>query len=107
VFSVLQNTLNTVVTLEKPTWFGKKKKKIFWGRILTFLGILPKNGFFRLFSAKIGPYATSSIYSESAQKTLPKNIHFSDFRIIRRNFGGKVGCLRHSIYSEKKGTGDY
>jgi hypothetical protein len=66
------------------------------------LWILPKNGFFRLFSAKIGPYATSSIYSESAQKTLPENIHFFDFWIIRRNVGGKVGWSRHSIYSEKK-----
>jgi hypothetical protein len=58
------------------TWFGKKKKKFFWGGVFLFSGILPKNRFFRLFSAKIGPYATSSIYSESSQKT---HIHFFDF----------------------------
>jgi hypothetical protein len=37
-----------------------------------FLGILPKKGFFGIFSAKIGPFETSSIYSESAQKLYQK-----------------------------------
>jgi hypothetical protein len=70
VFSVFQN-------LEKPTWLSKKLKKFFfWVWFFHFLGILPINGFFGLFSAKKGSYATSSIYSESAQKTLPENIQF-------------------------------
>jgi hypothetical protein len=59
-------------------------------------------GFLDFFSAKIGPFETSSIYSESAQKTLLENIHFFDLSKIRRNFGGKVGWNRHLIYSEKK-----
>jgi hypothetical protein len=48
-----------------------------------FGNILPKNGFFRLFKAKIGPFATSSIYSESAQNTLPEDIHFLTWGKIR------------------------
>jgi hypothetical protein len=45
------------------------------GGVFHFLGISPKNGFFGLFSAKIGPLATSSIYSESAQKSVAEKIH--------------------------------
>jgi hypothetical protein len=41
-----------------------------------FLGILAKKGLFEIFSAKIGPFETSSIYSESAHKTLPENVDF-------------------------------
>jgi ATP-binding cassette subfamily C (CFTR/MRP) protein 10 len=45
VFSVLQNQ-------EKLTWL-RKKKIFFWMGFFHFLGILSKNRFFRLFSAKI------------------------------------------------------
>jgi hypothetical protein len=78
--------------LEKLTWLSKKKN-IFLVGFFHFVGVLPKNVYFRLFSAKIGLYATSSIYSESAQKTLPENINFYDFWIIRRKFWGKVGSI--------------
>jgi hypothetical protein len=71
-----------------------------------FLGVLPKNVFFRLFSAKIGPY-TSSIYSESAQKTLPENIQFFDFWIIRRKFGGKTGSSGNRFIQKKNATTFY
>jgi hypothetical protein len=64
--------------------------------------MLPKNGFLRRFSAKIGPHATASIYPESAQKTLPENIHFFDLWIIRRNFGGKVGSSGNRFIQKKK-----
>jgi hypothetical protein len=67
-----------------------------------FLGILPKNRFFEIFSAKIGSYATSSIYSESAQKTLPENIHFFELWKIRRNLGRKVGSRGIQFIQKKK-----
>jgi hypothetical protein len=63
---------------------------------------LPKNRFFGLFSAKKGLYATSSIYSESAQKTLPENIHFFELWKIRGNFGGKVGFSGIQFIQKKK-----
>jgi hypothetical protein len=97
---VLQN-------LEKPTWFNKTKKIVLGIGFFHFLRILPKKGFFRLFSAKIGPFATFSIYSESTQKTLPENIHFIELWIIRENLGGKLGgAERHSVYSEKNKKND-
>jgi hypothetical protein len=77
--------------LEKPIWLSKKKKFFFWVGFFHFWGILSKNRFFGLFSAKIGLHATSSIYSESAQKTLQENIHFFEIWKIRGNFAGKVG----------------
>jgi hypothetical protein len=60
---------------------------------LHFLGILTKIGFFRFFSAKIIPYAKSSLYCESAQKTIPENIHFVDLWVFRGNLGRKVGWI--------------
>jgi hypothetical protein len=63
----------------------------YWVRFYNFLRILPKKGFFGIFSAKIGPFGTSSIYSESAQKTLPENFHFFDLWKIHGNLGDKVG----------------
>jgi hypothetical protein len=67
-----------------------------------FLGILLKNRYFGLFSAKIGLYATSSIYFESAQKTLPENIYFFELWNIRGNCGGKVGFSGIQFIQTKK-----
>jgi hypothetical protein len=41
------------------------KKLFYMGGFFQFLGILPKNEFFKLCSAKIGPFATNRIYSDS------------------------------------------
>jgi hypothetical protein len=62
--------------LEKPTWFGSKKKNFYCVGLFHFLGILytkkpPKKGFFGTFSAKIGP--------------------FDDLCKIRGNLGEKTG----------------
>jgi hypothetical protein len=51
------------------------EKKFFfigWG-FSTFWEFYQKKGFLGFCSAKIGPFETSSIYSEAAQKTLPEN----------------------------------
>jgi hypothetical protein len=40
------------------------EKNIFLVGFFHFLGILPKKGFLGFFSAKIGQFETSSIYSE-------------------------------------------
>jgi hypothetical protein len=55
-----------------------------------FLGILPKKSFLGFFSAKIGPFETSSIYSESAHKTLPENAHFLTCGKWKIRLGEKV-----------------
>jgi hypothetical protein len=50
-------------------------------------------GFFQLFGnfTKKGFFAKmSSIYSESAQKTLPEKVHYFDLWRIRGNLGEKV-----------------
>jgi hypothetical protein len=66
-----------------------------------FLGILPKNRLFRLFSVKIGLYATSCIYSESAQKTLPENIHFLNCGESVEILGEKLGLAAFSFLRKK------
>jgi hypothetical protein len=56
-------------------------KKIFFllGGIFPLFGnFTKKTVFWGFFSAKIGHFETSSIYYESAQKTLPENVHFFD-----------------------------
>jgi hypothetical protein len=81
--------------LEKPTWFGKKKIKFFGEGFSLFWEFYQKTGFLDFFlSAKIGPYATFSIYSESAQKTLPENIHFLTFGKFVEISGEKFGGIR-------------
>jgi hypothetical protein len=60
-------------SLEKPTWLSKKET--FKGGFFPLFGNFTKKRFFKLYSANVSPFATSSIYSESAQKTLLENDH--------------------------------
>jgi hypothetical protein len=105
VFSVIQN-------LEKPTWFSKKKIFHFGqGRasahLLKFLGIIPKNVFFRLFSAKLGPFALRhpAYILNQRRKTLPENVHLFYFCIIREILGEKLGWLiRFDLFKKNQTT---
>jgi hypothetical protein len=75
-------------------------------RVFSLLGnFTKKKEYFNLYEAKIGSFATSSVYSESAQKTLPENAHL--FLLVKnpwKSWGKSLvePAFGLSVYSEKK-----
>jgi hypothetical protein len=102
----MRRIVSEVKNFFNPVWFITLLVKIvFWSGGFPLFRILPKKGFIEFFSPKIGPFSTSSIYSESAHKTLPEYVHFQYFRGLVKN-PWKSWCKswveRHSVYTEKK-----
>jgi hypothetical protein len=112
IVSEVKSSFTTVFSVfEKKTLknqLGLVKKKFFLVGFFHFLGIRQKMGFqkahFLEKAAFLSLFATSSIYSESAQKTLPENIQFVDFRKICGNFGRRVGWSGIRFIQKKNAT---
>jgi hypothetical protein len=74
--------------------------------VVPLFGNFAKKGLFGLFSAKIGPFATSSIYSESAQRILSENVQFFDLwkfvEILGKSWDSIFFFIQEDFFSEER-----